>query len=92
MCCCGSVFDPSSSATALDQWLQRLLANAEQVTGSFVCVWEFPRQHLQQEDTKAKDVHLGGLLSRVASFWCRIAGVARIFCGEVSLEVDCAVV
>ena len=66
------------------------MADGEYCAGDPLAVrgWEFSRQHLHQEDAKAEDVHLGGLLAGVTSFRGSIAGIARIFRVELLLEVD----
>ena len=87
----GSVFFPHLQ-TPLDKRQQWLVANLVEKMSSLIDIWKLPSQHLQEENSKAEDVHLGGLLVGVVGFRGSIGGVARTDGVQSLEEVDCAVV
>ena len=86
----GSVFFPHLQ-TPLDKWL---VVNLVKKTSLLIDIWKLPSQHLQEENSKAEDVHLGGLLVGVVGFRgsIHVVGVARNLDFQSLEEVDCAIV
>ena len=78
--------------TPLDESQQWLVEDLEELACSVVTIWEFPCQHLHQENPKAEDVHLGGLLGGVVGFRGCVSRVARTLRLQLLKELDCAIV
>ncbi len=83
---------PLLAQAPLDESQQWLVANSMEETWSLINVWQFPSQHFHQENPKAEDVHLGGLLGGVIGFRGGIGGVARTNGLQLLKEIDGAIV